>query len=232
MRTKDMLLAASRRRFMANVGAIGAGLWLGSKPRIAKAATSYSVTKIAGAATQNSSGDDVDWVDLINVTDEGDTPPNAAGLEEDLRRGEGSNDIIATGFDFDIPTTATIDAIFVKFRPRGIYISGSGAVYANWIQLTKDGISGTGGHLADWTDCDLLDGAWPAVWNSDVHTAPDSCDTIDALWDTTWNPAEINPDVATGDDDFGALLACTGPYSLKRFRGEVDWIKIQVDYTD
>lgn len=118
--------------------------------------------------------------------------------------------LTATGFNFSIPSSATIDGIVVEFeRFRS---SGGGTLVDNAVRIIKGGFIGT------------VDKSSSTAWttNEAYYSYGGSSD----LWGETWAPSDINA------SNFGAALSVTCTSGCASRIVSVDHVRITVYYTE
>ena len=122
-----------------------------------------------------------------------------------------SKDLIATGFGFAIPATATISGIQLEVNEG----CSNFEIASTTIKLLKAG-SPVGNNKAGAP-------ASGVEWNSPASAAVYG--TTSDLWGTTWTPADINA------SNFGAMVTCNDPGGGVGDTATVDYVKITVTYT-
>ncbi|HEY6330719.1 MAG TPA: hypothetical protein VI756_15390 [Blastocatellia bacterium] len=121
-----------------------------------------------------------------------------------------SDDILATGFGFTIPSTATIDGILVEVKEEG---GGNVQTSPSGVYTTDDG------GVSDFFAEDPED-TWPATLAWVSYGGPTD------LWGTTWTPAQIN------SANFGAGISAENPATSGLAQiASIDAIRITVYYT-
>ena len=121
-----------------------------------------------------------------------------------------SNYLKATGFQFGIPTNATIDGIVVETEHKKV---GLGNIADNSVKIVKGGtISGT-------------EHASTTVWGTTDAYFNHTTSTTD-LWGLTWTPADINA------SNFGFVISavCSGDSCSANIM-QIDHIRITIYYT-
>ncbi len=116
-----------------------------------------------------------------------------------------------TGFNFSIPSWATIISIKVEIKKsRGS--SGSGNIVDSQVKIVKNNVIGGTANI------NKFDGStsWPSV-NTYVAYASD-------LWGETWTPTDINSSI------FGVAISATGSSGGSR-TAQIDNVQITITYT-
>lgn len=136
---------------------------------------------------------------------------NDAWAVADVRSGgRASNYLVASGFGFAIPTTATINGIVVEVeRNDGTPL---GAITDARVRIVRAG--------AVLPDEKAMGGvAWPLLDGTVTYGAPGD------LWGSTWTPADIN------DAAFGVAIAAQTMAAGGGQTARVDHIRVTVHYT-
>ena len=173
-------------------------------------ASAYSAgANLAGTGTDGGGGWLGTWNNTIRIT----ANDGSYSTTNNIGGGTNSHTLTATGFGFNIDTSATITGISVSIDR---YASGSN-VRDQLVQLVKAGAPAGVNNAITGSD-------WPTTPGGIHSYTPSS--PASPLWGTTWTPAQIN---AT---DFGMVLQArnVGGGGSNRM-ASVDYISITVSYT-
>lgn len=164
----------------------------------------------SSSGTNDSSVGDTAWANPGNITTCDDVASALTGL---IIADDTSQRLVASGFGFSIPTSATINGIEVEYRRARVGVSGGTTVSDAEISLrTSSGL--VGDNKADAT-------TWSPSSNVLVtKTYGGSSD----MWGTTLTPANIN------DAGFGVATRAFSPNGTNQAR--VAYIRVTVYYTD
>jgi hypothetical protein len=157
----------------------------------------------------NEGGGNPAWSNVSNVTDDDDQFATVS-----LAVNDESQYLLASDFNFSIPSTATITGITVRVDTNSDeeYVSDFSVV------LLKDGVATGDDFYSDetWGTNKAYGGPYDEII---THGAPDE------LWGTTWTPADIN------DPDFGVAIAAVN-LGAGLDTAKIDFIEIAVFYED
>lgn len=153
--------------------------------------------------TDSSNGGDTDWGDAARINASDDDWAAISLGEFNL-----AYYLLATGFGFAIPGTATIDGIEVEVERKASAVS---SVFDNEFHLIKAGV-------VDYSVNRAKAGTWPTT------EAYESYGGSSDMWGKAWTPAQINA------SDFGVALDCFN-VATAGADAFVDHVRITVHYT-
>lgn len=123
-----------------------------------------------------------------------------------------SHYIKGTGFNFAIPTGATINGITVEVKAHNAEAAGNGDKDSS-IKLIKAGtIAGT-------------DKSTGTIWGSNTPLAYRTYGSASDLWGQTWTPADINA------ANFGAAISAIDNANITGSNFHIDAMRITITYT-
>ena len=168
-----------------------------------------SVSAIATTASDTTISGGVTWSNPNNsLTSNG----SNATSSNTLNNTKVTNYLKITGFNFAIPSWATITGIKIEVKKsRGS--SGSGSILDSQIKIVRNNVIGGSANInkADTST------SWPS---SNTYVQAGASD----VWGETWSPADIN------SSTFGVAISATGSSGGSR-TAQVDNVQITITYT-